>query len=213
MKKLNILALFLGIWTAGHAQFEGILTYDCTIKNKTLTTIYESKTKVLLEAKIYPMKGGVADIREARVQDPIIFDFEAKKATRIGAKHHETLSSDLAPVTADHNKVKEDEVSVTAVGSEKIEGYNCQHLTVKIRNSTIDLWITKDLGASEICMLSQFDYYPSGSMLFEKLKAAGGEGIVVRSKSGDIVVNLTNAQIKTVPPSYFDIPGAKPPKP
>jgi len=62
-------------------------------------------------------------------------------------------------------------------------------------------------------MLSQFDYYPAGSMVFDKLKAAGGDGIVVRSKSGAIVVNLTNAQVKTVPPSYFDIPGAKPPKP
>ena len=82
MKKLTILAFFLGSWTIGQAQFEGILTYDCTIKNKTLTTVYESKSKVLLEAKIYPMKGGVADIRDAKEQDPILFDFEAKKATR-----------------------------------------------------------------------------------------------------------------------------------
>ncbi|GGB00307.1 DUF4412 domain-containing protein [Puia dinghuensis] len=208
MKKLTILAFFLGIWTIGQAQFEGILTYDCTIKNKTLTTVYESKTKVLLEAKIYPMKGGVADIKEAKEQDPILFDFEAKKATRFGSRHHETVSTDLAPVTADRTgKLKDEDITIEMVGTEKIEGYSCQHFIVKIKGNPKELWITKDLGVSSVCMLSQFDYYPAGSLLYDKLKSAGGDGIVVRSKSGDVIVNLSNAQVKTVPPSYFEIPG------
>ncbi|HVU98356.1 MAG TPA: DUF4412 domain-containing protein [Puia sp.] len=211
MKKLTAAALFLSLALSTSAQFEGVLMYDCTIKNKTLTTIYESKTKVLLEAKIYPMKAGIADIKEAKEQDPILFDFETKKATRVGAKHHEVATSALAPVTNDRNdKAKEDEISVTLVGEERIEPYKCQHFTIKIKNTTVDLWITKELGASEVVLLSQFDYYPAGSILFEKLKATGGEGVVVRSKEGDVVVNLTNAQVKTVPASYFDIPGVKP---
>jgi len=211
MKKLNILALFLITSTASFAQFEGVLTYDCTLKNKTITTIYESKTKVLLEAKIYPMKAGIADIKEAKVQDAVIFDFDKKKASRIGAKHHEVLTSEIVPVTNDRNdKAKSEDITITLVGSEKIDAWSCQHFTVKIRNTEVDLWVTKDLGASSVIMLSQFDYYPAGSILFDKLKAAGGEGIVVRSRQGDVVVNLTNAQAKTVPLSYFDIPGAKP---
>jgi hypothetical protein len=211
MKALRILALFLSLGSTSYAQFEGVLTYDCTIKNKTLTTIYESKTKVLLEAKIYPMKAGIADIKEAKEQDPILFDFETKKATRVGKKHHEIATSALVPVTNDRNdKAKEDEISITLVGEEQIDPYKCQHFTVKIRNTTVDLWITKELGASSVCMLSQFDYYPAGSILFDKLKAAGGDGVVVRSKEGEVVVNLTNAQVKSVPPSYFDIPGVKP---
>lgn len=211
MKQLNILALFLITSTASFAQFEGVLTYDCTLKNKTITTIYESRSKVLLEAKIYPMKAGIADIKEAKVQDPVIFDFDKKKATRIGAKHHEVVTSDLVPVTNDRNdKAKSEDITVTLVGPEKIDAWSCQHFKVKIRNTEVELWVTKDLGASSVIILSQFDYYPAGSFLFDKLKAAGGEGIVVRSRQGDVVVNLTNAQVKTVPPSYFDIPGAKP---
>ncbi|HEY4337286.1 MAG TPA: DUF4412 domain-containing protein [Puia sp.] len=210
MKKLTLLALFLSFGMASFAQFEGVLTYDCTIRNKTLTTIYESKAKVLLEAKIYPMKNGIADIKEAKEQDAILFDFEAKKATRIGTKHHETATSALVPVTNDHNdKAKGDEITVTLVGEEQIAPYKCQHFTVKIKNTTVDLWITKELGVSSVCLLSQFDYYPSGSILYDKLKAAGGDGVVVRSKEGDVVVNLTGAQVKTVPPSYFEIPGVK----
>lgn len=208
MKKLTILALSLGIWLMGYSQFEGILTYDCTIKNKTLTTVYESRTKVLLEAKIYPMKEGVADIRQAREEDPILFDFETKKATRIGARHHETVSSDISPITADRiGKLKDEDISIEPAGAEKMNGYNSQRFVVKIKGNVKELWITKDLGVSAVCMLSQFDYYPAGTLLYDKLKAAGGDGIVVRSKVGDIVVNLTNAQVKTVPPSYFDIPG------
>jgi hypothetical protein len=206
MKSISILALALFISMAGRAQFEGVLTYDCTIKNKTLTTIYEAKNKVLLEAKIYPMKAGIADIKDAKEQDPILFDFAAKKATRVGVKHHEVATSDITPVTNDRNdKAKEEDISVTLVGPEKIGEYSCQHFTIKIRNTNVDLWITKELGASAVCLLSQFDYYPAGSILFEKLKTAGGDGVVVRSKEGDIVVNLTNAQVKTVPESYFDI--------
>ena len=210
MKKLTAAVVFLSLATSAFAQFEGVLMYDCTIRNKTLTTIYESKTKALMEAKIYPMKGGIADIKEAKEQDPILFDFETKKATRIGQRHHEIATSALAPVTNDRNdKAKEEEITITLVGEEQIDPYKCQHFTVKIKNTTVDLWITKELGASSVVMLSQFDYYPAGSILFEKLKAAGGEGVVVRSREGDVVVNLTNAQVKTVPPSYFDIPGAK----
>src|SRR5882672_10676703 len=135
MKKLSILALLISTGTAAFAQFEGVLTYDCTIRNKTLTTIYESKSKILLEAKIYPMKAGVADIKEAKEQDAILFDFEAKKATRVGTKHHETVSSSIGPVTNDKNyKAKEEEISVTLIGTEKIDPYSCQHFTVKIKN-------------------------------------------------------------------------------
>src|ERR1700744_2131964 len=127
MKKHSILALALIIGIAGRAQFEGILTYDCTIKNKTLTTIYESKTKVLLEAKIYPMKAGIADIKDAKEQDPILFDFEAKKATRIGSRHHEIATSAIGPVTNDRNdKAKDEDITITLVGAEKIGDYNCQ---------------------------------------------------------------------------------------
>jgi hypothetical protein len=208
MKKLTAVAIFLGIGSVASAQFEGVLTYDCTIRNKTLTTIYESKHKVLLEAKIYPMKAGIADIKEAKEQDPILFDFETKKATRVGTRHHEVATSDLGPVTNDRNdKAKEGDITVVLVGPEKIDAYNCQHFTVKIKNTNVDLWVTKDLGVSEVCLLSQFDYYPAGSILYEKLKSAGGDGVVVRSKEGDVVVNLTNAQIKAIPASYFEITG------
>jgi Domain of unknown function (DUF4412) len=207
MKRLTLVLLMIGFLQIARAQFEGVLYYDCTIKNKTLTTIYASKTKILLESKIYPMKEGAADIGSGKEQDPLIFDFAANKATRLSPRHKEALTSDMAPVTEDRiGKLKEEDVTVEDLGAEKIGEYNCHHYSIKIKNKKSELWITKDLGPFLLCMASQFDYYPSGSLLFTKLKAVEADGVVVKSKAGNVVVNLTNVQKKTVPPSYFEIP-------
>ncbi len=207
MKRLTLVLLTIGFLQIARAQFEGVLYYDCTIKNKTLTTIYASKTKVLLESKIYPMKEGAAEIDKGKEQDPLLFDFVANKTTRISPRHKEAMTVDMEPVTEDRiGKLKDEDVSVEDLGTEKVGDYNCHHYGIKIKNKKSELWITKDLGTSMLCMVSQFDYYPSGSLLFTKLKAAGADGVVVKSKAGNVIVNLTNVQKKAVSPSYFEIP-------
>ena len=207
MKKLTLALSLLFILQAAHAQFLGILYYDCTIKNKTLTTIYMSKTKVLLESKIYPMKGGAADISAGKEQDDLIFDFDTNKIIRLSAKHKIAVTGDMGPVTDDRTgKLKDEDIAVEDKGEEKIGDYDCHHYNVRIKNKTLELWITKDLGITPLYMVSQFDYYPAGSLLFDKLKAAGAEGVVVRSRQDQVEVNLTNVQRKTVPDSYFEIP-------
>ena len=207
MKKLTLIISLLAVLQVAHAQFLGILYYDCTIKNKTLTTIYISKTRVLLEAKIYPMKGGAADISGGKEQDALIFDFDAGKITRLSSKHKVAATGDMAPVTDDRTgKLKDEDITVEDQGEEKIGDYSCHHYHVRVRNKTVELWMTKDLGTTPLYMISQFDYYPRGCLLFDKLKAAGAEGVVVRSREGQVEVNLTNVQRKTIPPSYFEIP-------
>ncbi|HXB95355.1 MAG TPA: DUF4412 domain-containing protein, partial [Puia sp.] len=166
MNKLTLTIGLLVLSQLTHAQFEGVLYYDCTIKNKTLTTIYESRTKVLLEAKIYPMKEGAADISKAKEQDALIFDFPANKLIRLSSRHKQAVTTDLAPVTADHSPNKAEDIVVEDLGAEKIGEYNCHHFALKIKGRRSDLWITKELGNSSLTMVSQFDYYPAGSVLF-----------------------------------------------
>jgi uncharacterized protein DUF4412 len=207
MKKLTLMLIGIGLMQACYAQFEGILLYDCTIKNKTLTTIYVSKTKVLLEAKTFPMKEGVTDISAGKEQDDLLFDFEANKATRLNSRYRKALTQDMAPVTADKlARAKDADITITDLGPEKVDKYDCHHFSLNIKGSTRDLWVTKDLGTAPIYMISLFDYFPAGSLLINKLKDAGGEGIVVKSQSGNVVVILTTVQRKTVPPSFFQIP-------
>jgi hypothetical protein len=207
MKKLTLMLLSMALMRVCYAQFEGILLYDCTIKNKTLTTIYVSKTKVLLEAKTFPMKDGVTDISGGKDQDDLLFDFEAGKATRLNSKYKKAITQDLAPVTADKlARAREDEITVTDLGPEKIESYDCHHFSVKIKGNMRDIWVTKDFGTAPIYMISLFDYFPAGSLVINKLKDAGGEGIVVKAQNGNVIVKLANIQKKTVPPSFFQIP-------
>lgn len=207
MQKLTLTLVLLGSLHLGYAQFEGILYYDCTIRNKTLTTIYESRTKMLLEAKIYPMKEGAADISKAREQDAVIFDFAVGKMIRLSSRHKEAVTTPIGPVTSDRPaNLQEKDIAIEDVGTEKIGDYNCHHFSIKVKNKKSDLWVTKDLGVSSLAIVAQFDYYPAGTLLFDKLKEAGADGVVVRCQSGDAVVNLTNVQRKTVPPSFFDIP-------
>jgi hypothetical protein len=207
MKKLTLTVGLLVFLHLAHAQFEGVLYYDCTIKNKTLTTIYSSRTKILLEAKIYPMKEGAADISKGKEQDALIFDFDAGKVIRLSSRRKEAITTTMGPVTSDRSaRLKEGDITLQDLGIEKIGGYACHHFAVTVKNKKSDLWITKDLGTSSLCMISQFDYYPAGSLLFDKLKEAGADGVVVRCQSGDVIVNLTNVQRKTVPPSFFEIP-------
>jgi Domain of unknown function (DUF4412) len=207
MKKLTLMLIGIGLMRVSYAQFEGILLYDCTIKNKTLTTIYVSKTKVLLEAKTFPMKDGVADISAGKEEDDLLFDFEANKATRLNSRYRKALTQDMAPVTADKlARAQDADITITDLGAEKVDNYNCHHFTIRIKGGVRDLWVTKDLGTTPLYMISLFDYFPVGSVVVNKLKDAGGEGIVVKSQSGNIVVNLANVQRKTVPPSFFQIP-------
>jgi uncharacterized protein DUF4412 len=207
MKKLTLVICFIGLLQAARAQFEGILYYECTLKNQTLTTIYATKTKLLLEAKTYPIKEGAADIGKGKEQDALIFDFEARQTTRISSKRKWVAVSAISPVTDERvGNLKDEDISVEDKGEEKVGTYNCHHYVVKIRNKATELWITKDLGVTPLCLLSQFDYYPEGTVLYTKLSAAGADGVVVRSKSGDVVVSLTNVQRKTVPASYFEVP-------
>ena len=207
MKKLTLIITLLGMMLAARAQFEGILYYECTLKNQTLTTIYATKTKVLLEAKTYPMKEGAADIGKGKEQDALIFDFGARQTTRISSKRKWVSVSEISPVTDERTgNLKEEDISVEDKGEEKVGNYNCHHYIVKIKGKAVELWVTKDLGVTRLCLLSQFDYYPEGTVLYGKLAAAGADGVMVRSKSGDVVVSLTNVQRKTVPASYFEIP-------
>ena len=207
MKTLTVLLAILGIVGVSYAQFEGTLTYDCTQKTKVLMTIYETKGKARIESKIYPMKEGAADIAKGKEQDPLLLDFATNKQTRFVDKHHVFTESDFSQLAAEKAmKLTEADITVENIGTEQIGKLSCQHFVVKIKGDQKDLWITKELGASNICLGGILTYYPSGSMIGNKIKSAGGDGVVVKSQDGDQVVTLTNYQTKPPPAYNFEIP-------
>jgi hypothetical protein len=207
MKKLTVLVVLMAIFQISFAQFEGTLVYDCTLKNKVMMTLYETKAKVKIESKIYPMKEGAADITKGKEQDNMLLDFTTNKEVHFVDKHHVYTEGGFSQLNAEKEmKLSEGDIRVENVGQEKIGKLACQHFVVKVKGDQRDLWITKDLGSSNICLAGIFLYYPLGSMILNKIKGAGGDGVVVKSQAGDQVVMLTNYQTKTPPAYNFEIP-------
>jgi hypothetical protein len=207
MKKLTTLLLLLVVFQISYAQFEGTLVYDCTIKTKVLMTIYESKSKVRIESKIYPMKEGAADIAKGKEQDDLLFDFETNKELRFVPKHHAFVETGFSQLSSEKNmKLTDGDISVEAVGTEKIGKLDCQHFVVKVKGEKKDLWITKELGSSNVCLAGIMVYYPKGSMILEKIKGAGGDGVVVKVQFGDQITMLTNYQTRPPAAYNFEIP-------
>ncbi len=208
MKKLTIIIFILGFFQVSYAQFEGTLVYDCTIRTKVLMTIYETKSKVRIESKIYPMKEGAADIAKGKEQDDLLFDFETNKELRFVPKHHAFVETGFNQLSAEKNmKLAEGDISVEAVaGTEKIGKLDCQRFVVKVKGDQRELWITKELGNSNVCLAGILLYYPKGSMILEKIRAAGGDGVVVKVQAGDQVTMLTNYQTRPPAAYNFEIP-------
>jgi len=207
MKKLTVLVVLSAIFQVSFAQFEGTLVYDCTLKNKVMMTLYETKSKVKIESKIYPMKEGAADITKGKEQDNMLLDFTTNKEVHFVDKHHLYTEGGFSQLNTEKEmKLSEGDISVESVGSEKIGKLECQHFVVKVKGDQRDLWITKDLGNSNILLAGIFVYYPLGSMILNKIKSAGGDGVVVKTQAGDQVVTLTNYQTKTPPAYNFEIP-------
>ena len=207
MKKLTFLIIILGVFQVTYAQFEGTLVYDCTIRTKVLMTIYETKSKVRIESKIYPMKEGAADIAKGKEQDDLLFDFENNKELRFVPKHHAFVETGFSQVSAEKSmKLTDGDISVESVGTEKIGKLDCQHFVVKVKGEKKDLWITKDLGNSNVCLAGIMLYYPKGSMILEKIRGAGGDGVVVKVQFGDQVTMLTNYQTRPPAAYNFEIP-------
>jgi hypothetical protein len=50
------------------AQFQGVLHYDCTLKNQVHMNVYLAPGKVRIEAKIVPINNGIANVSATKEQ-------------------------------------------------------------------------------------------------------------------------------------------------
>src|SRR5262249_43074713 len=120
MKKLTVLVVLMTILQVSFAQFEGTLVYDCTMKTKVMMTLYETKSKVKIESKIYPMKEGAADISRGKEQDNTLLDFETNKEMHLLDKHHAYTEGGFSQLSAEKDmKLSDGDITVENVGSEK----------------------------------------------------------------------------------------------
>jgi hypothetical protein len=193
--------------SVAYGQFEGVLHYDCTLKNQIVMTVYLSPSKARVEAKVIPYYDGKPVLAEAKDQRVIIFDLGSKKETTLNAGTNTAVVSSYTESRTDAAmKLSADDIIVENLGPEKIGNFSCDHFTVTIKGSKKDLWITKDLGTASLYVGSEFLYYAGGGPVAEKLAAAGAGGVVVKSQYGQLITLLTGYEKKSVPSSMFEPP-------
>jgi hypothetical protein len=188
-------------------QFEGVLHYQCMLKNQIAMTVYLSPTKARVEANVIPYFDGKPNLAEATDQRVIIFDILAKKETTLNAKTNTAVTSSLSESRTDSiMKLNGDDIIVEKEGPENVGQFSCDHFILSIKGSKKDLWITKDLGAGSLYVGSEFLYYTMGGLIAQKLAAAGATGIVVKSQYGQLTTLLTGFEKKNIPLSMFEVP-------
>jgi hypothetical protein len=188
-------------------QFEGVLHYECTLKNQITMTVYLSQAKARVEAKVIPYYDGKPNLAEAKDQRTIIYDLGSKKEITLNAQANMAIVTTYSEIRNDSMmKLTDDDIIIEHAGSEKIGSFSCDHYIITIKGSKKELWITKELGPGSLYVGSEFLYYAGGGPVARKLVAMGATGIVVRSQYGQLTTILTGYEKKSIPTSMFEAP-------
>lgn len=222
MKKIMLLFLVAFTFLKSPAQFSGILHYENDYvdewfgtKGKVLTTIYESGPDIRIEAKDTNFTK-----KDVTKQNTLLIDI-----TR-GTEIHlmQTFPRAIVYKTSDREKQAQmmneqthTIYNVENAGQEKIGTFNCTHFVISksyaklktLKPARFDIWITKDLGSSNIWYVGRYLYLYGGMDLYKKLANAGADGVVVKwqeTEATSTTCMLMSYQQENLPASTFTTP-------
>ena len=105
------------------------------------------------------------------------------------------------------------EFDITVIGKEKVNGYNCTHIKLKIKSSGSeeDVWLTAELPNFKQYMSVRSKFTSDG--FFKALTAKGVAGFPVRmmvtEHGGSMQVDMVKAEMRNNPASLFSLSGYK----
>ena len=103
------------------------------------------------------------------------------------------------------------EYEVTVLGKEKVNGYNCTHIKLKLKTAMAEqeMWLSTEVVNYKAYQNVKGKYTSQG--LFKALAAKGVEGFLVRAKAreqgGSMVIDLVKAELKKCDASLFSLAG------
>jgi|GEM_PF-2090711 len=218
MKLLLLLLLTGAILTAtpqvASAQFAGKLTYKLVNPNDILYMVYYQNGN---NARVDARTVSKADTTQVTsTQDTLLFDIAGKKTTHLQYKTGNAyIMVNTATMTlAMSGKVPQQQLSVQTVGPETVDGYACTHYTVIGQmghyTSKREVWVTTSLGTPGIQVAGGYLYWTPDFPQEIKLLAAGGTGVIVRSKISSpgltIQMDLIGVDTKTPDAFLFKVP-------
>lgn len=192
MKKIITLLLIVPVFHASKAQFTGTLRYVSSYtdawfgsKGEVQTIIHESGSLVRIDA----LDTNFSKHTVTR-QNPLLIDV---------SKGTETHLLQTSPVAVIYSMGKRQKMIQAAesqthtvysfenLGQEKVQGFNCTHYLItksyaKLKTmppAKFDIWITKDLGSSNVWYVGKYLYYFAPMNMYLQLAAKGADGVVV----------------------------------
>ena len=107
----------------------------------------------------------------------------------------------------------DDDIEVTVLGKEKVNNYNCTHVSIKYKKSqrATEMWLSKDIpGFMDYTTVK--NNYLGGSKFFDALKAKGADGFVARiltngERGEKMQMDLVKAEKQNVPDALLSLDG------
>ena len=213
--KIILAAVLLACGVLGaDAQFAGKLTYSIVSKDHTLYMVYYQNGN---NARVEARSLSNADSSVLNTQDTLLFDIAAKKTTHLVYKTGMAVIMMNTATFAQQalvNSKSQSSVSVQTIGAETVNGYACTHYVIVGQTgkaiSKRDVWVTTSLGTPGIQVVGSFLYYTPDFQQEQKLVAAGGAGVVVKTSISipgfTTVMNLVSVDTKTPAARLFSVP-------
>ena len=222
MKLILLCLLFVFELEATDTRWTRVLIYTDNYENgsvtgKIITIISESGDKGRIDSRNNPAKHPENKTIE-KDQDILLYDFSKQQKTILNAKMNIANRQSLVAEDQKYLELLQKTgsmITIENLGTEKIGGFTCIHYVVgtvapKLKAPANpkknNIWITKDLGNSNIWYAGPNLYYVKGCYQQRKLAEAGAFGVVVKWQYGTAEVMLTDHQQRVLPSSTFDIP-------
>ncbi len=218
MRYLFLILILLEPAINSLAQFNGILHYqshyDSQLGTGTVyTTFYVSGNKVRVESRNAQTKSALGS-PSTKDQNPLIFDFSVNKETHIAPERKMAMVMNFITIMQENMmQVNPSDIMIENSGTEQVDNFSCTHFVItqkfpRIPNRVVkrDVWITKDLGGGNLYYVGSYLYHPKGSIIANKILAAGGNGIVVKWATEGTSADLVGVEKKSLPGSTFAVP-------
>ena len=114
--------------------------------------------------------------------------------------------------STDLKKTSAEDIKFVLVGKEKVNGYNCSHIKMTMKNKMVsDMWTTKDIAGYEVMetLTKSSDSFGS-EKVYAQLKSQGADGMMVKTEmtigKNKMVNQLVKAEKRANPASLYILP-------
>jgi Domain of unknown function (DUF4412) len=135
--------------------------------------VYTSSTAgIRMEMEMnLPQIGKMTNIMLMPKGKNIVYTYNTKSKTYTESNTASKKESDL-------------DVKFVVVGNEKVNGYNCKHIKMTMKNKMVtDMWTTKDIAGYEVMeSLSKSSDNIVSNKIYNQLKSQGADGMMVKTE-------------------------------